>query len=461
CEIAMPWFNALVAASVTSELVIAGDSILILVLMSVLIGLGAGLYPAVTVARLSPQDALSGEIIKGVSSARYRSGLIVLQFSISIGLIIAAGIVNTQINYALSKSLGFDPENVVTIELPVPAWSAYNSLRAELRNVPGVIAVSGGSTLPTRDLSDGDAIVPPGGDSNQPLLVRTVMVEDDYFSTLGMPIVAGRALDDDYPSDFMGMYSPTNTDRVGGVVLNETAARRAGYLNPEDAIGEHFRQEGQFTGINFTSDYTVVGVVQDAHFGSIRQEIASISFIQADSPNVMMIRISAENQSQTLAAIDLVMQTLLADVQFAREFLSANYSAFYSGEERTFTLFIVLSVLAIGIACLGLYAVTAFIAERRTREISIRKVLGASVQNLVSLLTWDFSRLVLVANVVAWPLAWLAMQQWLSNFAYRADVSMLIFLFAGLVTFAMAVITTMQRAWIAAQANPVNSLRAE
>lgn len=461
CEILMPGFNTMVAASITTELVIAGDSILILIALAVVIGLGAGLYPAVAVARISPQDALKGEIIKGVSSAKYRSGLIILQFAISIGLIIAAGIVNTQINYALSKSLGFDPDNVITVELPPPARSGYDAMRSDLRNIPGVVAVSAGSTLPTHDLSDGDAMFAPGGDPTQPLLVRTVLVEDDYFSTLNMPMVAGRALDDDYPSDFMGTYSITNINRDGGVVLNETAAQQAGFATPEAAIGAQFRQDGIFNGINFTSVYTVVGVVQDAHFGSIRQPIASISFIQADSPGVLMIRLSDTNQAQTLAGVDRVLEEHMPGMRFGREFLSESYSAFYTGEERTFTLFIVLSTLAVGIACLGLYAVTAFIAERRTREISIRKVLGATVRNLISLLTWDFSKLVLVANIVAWPLAYLAMQQWLSNFAYRADVSILVFLVAGLVTFMMALVTTLQRAWVAAMANPVNSLRAE
>lgn len=462
CDMLMPWFNSLVAGNVAAGSVYTVANILLLLCMSIVLGVLAGIYPVVTMTRVSPSDALRGRIMKGVSASRFRSGLIVMQFSISIGLIIASGIVSTQINYAMSKSLGFDASNVVTVTLRnQQARSAFETMRNELLGMPGVASVSAGSIIPTQDLSDGNGLVIEGGDPSNPLLTRTVAVNDDYFSTLGMELIAGRALDTDYGSDLMGDFGPDNTSIEGGLMLNEAAVRAGGWSSPEDAIGARLYQEGEFKGMAFRMDATVVGVVRDAHYQSIRTPIQSVSYTLGGMSNVMLIKLIGENTSETLAAIDRVWQRNVSETPIERSFLADNYTAFYAGENRTFILFIGLTAVAMLIACFGLYAVASFIAERRAHEISIRKVLGATVRALASMLAWDFSRLVILANLIAWPLAWFAMQQWLSNFAYRTDISIAIFFFAGVATFVMALATTFQRAYSVAVANPIKSLRCE
>ncbi len=461
CLAFMPYFNTMVAASVETVAIFSGEVILGLIVTAVTVGLLAGLYPASTLARLSPVHALKGEIVKGVSSNRFRSGLIVTQFSISIGLIIAAGIVNSQINYALSNGLGFNPVNVVTVELPdSTARNAYPTMRNELENLPGVLSISVANIIPGRDLSNGTGFSQVNG-QEQTFGVRNVVVGDDYFDTLGMEMLAGRALDDDFATDFLGFFSDTNVDRVGSIVLNETAARQAGFSNPNDALGAELYSGGEFRGVFYTTNATVVGVVADAQFGSIRAEVPAIGFTMEEARSVMLIKIASENQVETLNAIDGIWDSNVIEMPIQREFLSDSYQVFYAGEQRTFTLFTAMSVLAVIIACVGLYAVTNYIAERRTKEMSIRKVLGASVTNLATLLSWDISKFVLIANVVAWPLAWYAMQQWLANFAFQTDVGIGIFLLAGVSTFMLALATTFQRIYGVANANPANALRTE
>ncbi|MEQ8953672.1 MAG: FtsX-like permease family protein, partial [Gammaproteobacteria bacterium] len=461
CVAFMPWFNSMVAASIDSGIIFTPGGILSLVIAAIAVGLLAGLYPATSIARLSPSNAMRGQVVKGVSASRFRSMLIITQFAISIGLIVSAGVINSQINFALSSGLGFDPTNVVTVELPnAQSRDAYDAMRSELLGEPGVLSVAVGDIIPGRDLSNGTGFSQVNGVEHQ-FGVRTVTVDDEYFETLGMEFIAGRPLNPDIPTDALGDFSPTAPDRVGAMVVNETAARAAGFSNPADAVGAEVFAGGEFRGVYYTTTGTIVGVIRDVAFGSIRAESASIAFAFGDFRQVMMVRIANDNQAATLAAIDRAWQQNINELPIQRNFLSDSYQVFYAGEQRTFLLFMVLTVIAIGIACLGLYAVTSYIAERRTKEISIRKVLGATVQSLATLLAWDFSKLVLLANVIAWPIAWWGMQRWLSNFAFQTDIGFGIFLLAGVATFAMALATTFQRAWVVATRNPVESLRAE
>ncbi len=462
CELLLPMFSTMVAASMGTDTFLTAGNVGLLVVLALVVGLLAGAYPAMSASRLNSSAALRGEIIRGVSKHRFRSLLIVAQFSISIGLIIASGIVNTQINFAMQKSLGFDPGNVVTVELPnSESRRAYQVMRDQLLQEPGVLSVSAGSVIPTRDLSDGTSMVRENHEPRTELVARMVMVGEDYFSTLGMEFVGGRALTETVPTDSTNSFSATVTTRSGGIVINETAARVAGFDNPADAVGATFFSEGMFQGQMYRSDAHVVGVVRDAHFQSVRSEIVPLIYMMLNSRNVMIVKLSEANQSESLAAIDRIWREQIPEFPIQRGFLADNYTAFYAGENRTFTLFIGLSLTAMTIACLGLYALASFNAERRTKEISIRKVLGATVASIAGLLAWDFSRLLIIANLVAWPLAWWSMQQWLQNFAYRTDINIMIFLFAGVATFLIALATTFQRAYSVATRNPVQSLRTE
>ncbi|MCG8414411.1 MAG: FtsX-like permease family protein, partial [Pseudomonadales bacterium] len=463
CELFMPLFNTMVASTGEAESFFTPFNVSVLLVTALAVGLVAGAYPSITAARLSPSNVLRGDVVNNSAVGRFRSGLIVAQFSISIGLIVAAGIVNTQIEYAMNKSLGFDPDNIITVELPnTESRSAYPVLRDQLLQLSGVEAVSAGSVIPTRDLSDGRGWVVEGGDPSNAIPTRWIRVDDDYFETLGMEFIAGRPLSDDFPSDRTIPWSQTVTSNSGGIVLNETAFRLGGWASPAGAIGDRFITEFEFNGTELRNEATVVGIVADAHFESVRTDMAPLSFtLEANGMNVMMVKISGEDQVNVLEQVDRIWRQQIPEYPIQRAFLSESYRAFYAGENRTFGLFVSLSAVAVAIACLGLYSLASFIAERRTKEISIRKVLGATVRSIAGMLAWDFSKLVVVANVIAWPLAWWSMQQWLSNFAYRTEVNLMIFLLAGLATFVLAMITTFQKTYNVASVNPVVALKTE
>ncbi len=461
-EFLLPLFRATVAGSMESDTFFTLSNVSFLAAMAMGVGVLAGAYPALTAARMAPNLALKGEMVKGRSRQHFRSALIVAQFSISIGLIIASGVVNMQIDYAMQKSLGFDPQNVLTIELRNnQVRGAYDLLRDRLLIESGIVSVSAGSVIPTRDLSDGTALVLAGANPDEPKPNRMVFVSEDYFTTLGMHFLAGRALSDDFATDRGLGFSATNRTQSGGAVLNATAARAFGFADPAAAVGANLYSEGMFQNELYRSNFNVVGVVDDAHFQSVRSDIAPIIYLLQDARNVIVIKLADSANASVLSAVDRIWQEQIPEYPIQRAFLSDSYSAFYSGENRTFVLFIGLSAVAILIACLGLYALASFVVERRTKEISIRKVLGATVAGIARLLAWDFSRLVLLANLVAWPLAWWAMQQWLANFAYRTDIHIAIFLFAGAATFLLAMLTTFQRAYSVATTNPVVALRSE
>lgn len=460
CELLLPYFSSVVAIPLSASALIDVSNLVWFLLLTILVAIVSGAYPAFFIARQSPVIALKGEVSKGVSNSKFRAGLVVLQFSISIALIISCGVVNNQINFALSKSLGFNPDNVITVDLRnSQARQAYQSMRDQLLGEATISSVSAGSILPTQSLSDGSAFSKVDGEGEADLATRRVSTSDGYFEALGMDMVAGRALSEDFPTDAMPDFSVENPVVNGAVVFNETAAALAGWENAQDAIGQQLFSEFAFSGETIRMNYTVVGVVNDAHYGSVRTEIGPVSYTLDDFQNYMIIKTTPGNIEDTLTVIDRVWQQNVADFPIRRAFLDESYSAFYAGENRIFVLFMGFAAIAVLIACLGLYGLASFMAERRSKEISIRKVLGATVQSIAGLLAWDFSRLVILANVIAWPVAWWLMQDWLASFAYRTEINLAIFLLAGLATFALAMGTTFQRAYSVAVANPINTLR--
>jgi len=455
-----PLFETIVAAPLSAAVLF--NPVIILLLLTLVVALVSGAYPSLIIARLSPVLALQGEVVKGVRSSKFRAGLVVVQFSISIGLIISCAVVNSQINYALNKSLGFNPENIVVVNLQnSQARAAYPSMKTQLLSLSEVAGVSAGSIIPTQSLSDGSAFIRVDDNDASVLSTRRVSVSDDYFETLGMGFVAGRPLSDDFGADEMPQINTEISEVSGGVVFNETAVRAAGWDNPADAIGEQLFSEFNIGGTAIRMNYTVVGVVNDAHYGSVRTGIGPVSYTLDRFRNAMIIKLSDNSTDRVLADIDRIWLDNVAQFPIRRSLLDESYSPFYAGENRMFILFTGFAAIAVLIACLGLYGLASFMAERRTKEISIRKVLGATVEGIAGLLAWDFSKLVIVANLIAWPVTWWLMRDWLASFAYRTDIGFLVFFLAGLATFIMALLTTFQRAYSVAVSNPVDALRTE
>jgi len=462
-ELLLPWFGTMVGVALPALALLKPAFLGLLVVITIVLGMAAGLYPAWVAARLPTAAALRGELLKGKGSARFRAILIVLQFTCSIGLIIGSVVVRNQLDYALSKPIGYDPDNVLIVELPnARARAAYPTLQSELQQQAGVAVVAAGTTAPTRSLPDGFALVPAGDDPGRPLAVRGVTVSEGYFEALGMQLLAGRTFNLDYPSDRKPPLSAQQPTARGGIILNATAARQAGWEDPRQALGQTFSENIVQQGEQLRNDYTVVGVVGDTHFGSIRRTVEPVAYIWNERffPNVLLLKVGG-NSMATLDALEQLWTQQLPQSPLRYRFMSDSYAGLYASESRTFALFIALATLAILVACSGLYGLAAWNTERRVKEIGVRKVMGSGVLRIVLLLTNDFSRMVLLANLIAWPLAWFGMSRWLANFAYRIDLTPLIFIGSGALALCIAWVTVGGIAAKAASAKPVLALRYE
>lgn len=461
-EMFVPFFGSMLGVPLAASQIYTPGYLSGLLLLTVLVGILSGLYPALFVSGILPAKAIRGRVFEGVGSAKLRAGLVILQFSIAIGLMSATGIVNSQIDFALNKPLGYDPKDVIVVRLNnSEARDAFLTMRDQLNASPLIERVTGGSMVPTMDLSDGSTYLKEGEGPNFQIVTRRVGVNDGYFDTLGMNMAAGRALSEDFSADLLPPISPEQTVVSGGLVLNETAARQAGWINPADAIGEQVYSAFSFGGNDYRMNFNIVGVVEDMHFSSVRSEPAALSFLMGNGGNVMAIKAADGALEQATALVDQIWCQHVTSYPIRRTFLEEDYASFYAVEGRVFRMFIGFAGIAAMIACIGLYGLASFIADRRTKEIGIRKVLGASILNIVTMLSWELSKLVIIANVIAWPVAWLLMNDWLTGFSYRIDMSVTPYLIAGVVAFILAYATTSSRAWAAARINPIYSLKSE
>ncbi len=458
----LPLFASLMAAPLALGSVATLPMAVTALLVATAVAVLAGVYPAWQASRSNPSPGLRGEAVSGLSNTKLRSGLVTLQFAVAAGLVISCGVISQQIDYAISKSLGFDPENTVIVALPNgAARAAYPSLRSQLLGLAAVQSVSASSIVPTQSLSDGSSFTRADSNRLESFLTRRVSVSEDYFTALAMDIVAGRPLSENYATDPMPTIGPQNLEVSGGVIFNETAARLAGWQDPEDAIGAGLYSEFSFGGNDYRMNYTVVGVVNDAHFGSVRTAIPPVSFTLDQNRRTMIVRVRDRSVPQALVDIDRIWTANLPEIPIRRSLLADSYTAFYAGEMRALTLVVAFSTLSALIACLGLYGLACYTVDTRRKELGIRKVLGATSRALVGMITWQFSRLVLLANLLAWPVAWWLMQNWLRNFAYRQEFDSLLFVYAAVITLTLAIATTGWRVYRAASANPVESLRTE
>jgi len=461
-EVGLPFFGNLVGTSLPVDTVFSAEILAILGLSTLLVTGLAGIYPSLIAARLIPALALQGEVSKNVGPAKVRTGLVLVQFSMATGLIIASSIIGNQINFAFSKPMGFDATGVVSVRTSTSiARQSYPAMKQQLEQHPAIQAVSYANIVPSQDLFNGWGFSIDPDDPESNLSTRSINMGFDAFELLGMEMVAGRSFTEAFPNDEAPQLSPELTFATAGLILNETAAKAGGWQNPEDAIGKILVSTYSRGGVDYRYDYTVVGVVKDAHYRSIRSPIGPLSYMLRNGSRQMIIKIDPAREREALAAIDSTWQQLVPGTPIRRSVIADDYAAFYSSENRVFRLIIGFAAIAVAIACIGLYGLTAYMVERRVKEVGIRKVLGATVAQIVTLLSWDYTKLVIVASVVVWPFVWWLMLDWLSGFAYRADLEVSLFAIASLATLLLAAITTSLRTMAAARANPIHALRQE
>jgi len=444
-ELALPFFRSL--SGVELNINYSGNPWLIpsLIGLAVFVGLIAGSYPAFFLSSFQPVRVLKGLFKSGTGNSRFRSILVITQFAISVSLIVGTIIVFNQLNYMKNKRLGFQKEQVIVI--PISDKSTLDSLRsirAELSRHNGIRSVAAASHVPGQTTYY-NPFIPEGFSLGEMQYMGQLYIDHEFIPTMGIEMAAGRNFSADLQTDFQQ-----------SCIINETAAKKFGWDNPVGKTIHELRQSGKKEG------RTVIGVVKDFHFESLHKQISPL-FIGYTSHaiNSLSIRITSENIPKTITFLKDKIGQFDPHRPFEYAFLDESFDAQYRAEERLGRVFSYFSILAIFIACLGLFGLASFTAEQRTKEIGIRKVLGASVSGIVVLLSKEFTKWILIANAIAWPIAYFALNEWLQSFAYRTNITVITFIFAAAISFMIALLTVTYQALKAATANPVKSLRYE
>lgn len=443
----LPAFNALAERNLTLNKPGLVGGFFILALFT---GLLAGVYPAFYLSSFRPVEVLKGRFVNSLSVASLRKGLVVFQFVISAGLILASLVIQHQMDYLQSKDLGFQKEQQIILPLQSrAAAAAYESLRDEFRRDSRIESVGASIYYPgIVNLSD-MSLFREGQVVDQSIITRMNWVDDGFLPTLGVEVVAGRQFSPEFPAD-----------TAYRIILNETAVRKIGFSSPQAAID----QKVQFFWQDTTYRFDIIGVVKDFHFENLHQSIEPYGFLlngAISGHQYLMARAASENLPELLGAMEQVWKRHVAGEPFEYAFLDEDFQKTYKEDRQMATLIGSFTGIAILISCLGLFGLATFAAEQRTKEIGIRKVLGASVTGITSLLAKDFLKLVFIAILIACPLAWWLMQKWLDNFAYRIEVEWWMFALAGLTALVIAFLTVSFQSIRAALSNPVKSLRSE
>ena len=443
-KIALPAFSGFVNRELKLGFFDSWQVWLGLFIMALLVGVAAGSYPAFFLSSFRPALVLKGTQGPSGHGSRFRTILVVAQFAISTILIISVTVVYKQLQFSRSKRLGFNQEQIVVLPTSSQIRSQYETIRTRLLAHPGIVNVAASRRVPSGRLLDSGGARLISGTSSEPINFRIAFVTTsyDFIPTYEMELVAGR--------DFSREFS---TDTSQAFILNETAVRKIGW-SPEEAINQDF-QYGRRKG-------RIIGIVKDFHFESLHQEISPMVFyIERGDYRRISVRLSPENIPQTMAFLQKEWRQYRPNYPFDYFFIDENFDDLYRSEEKLGQVFGAFALLAIFIACLGLFGLASFTAEKRTKEIGIRKVLGAPVSGIIFLLSQQFAKWVFVANAIAWPLAYFAMQRWLQNFAYRTQLGLWIFLGAAGVSLIITLLTVSFQSVKAALADPVNSLRYE
>ena len=446
-----PIFNDISGKDFSLNSLLSANAILLLIAFTCITGLLAGIYPAFVLSSFSPIEVLRGKFKSGKQGRFLRSGLVVFQFAISVILIICTLIVNRQMDYMTSERLGFNKEQTVIIERTDLLGENTRAFKNELRNVKGVTNVSSASALPGQENYFGVSWA-KFESRNETMTGRGIIADNEYGETLDLELVEGRFFSKDFPTDSLA------------VVLNEKAVAE---LELENPIGKRVVTNSGFLNAQDGSSYTyiVIGVVKDFHYQSLHEPITPLVFTNASRFNNVMgltaVHVEGNSFDNALNGIETIWKKFIQDKPLTFQFLDQTIENQYQVERTSRKVFTFFSFITIFIACIGLLGLAAYTTRQRVHEIGIRKVLGASVGNIVSMLSKDFVKLVFVSTLIAIPIAWYAMNQWLQSFTYRISSSWDLFVIAAAIALVTAFLTISVQAIKAAISNPVKSLRTE
>lgn len=446
----LPVFNEISGKSLDFNELFKPEIILAFIVLALVTGLLAGSYPAFYLSVFNPLDVIKGKFINSVSATTLRKGLVVVQFVISTGLVVATLVIQTQMKYMREQPLGFTKDQQLVIPLRTDAAKhAYTALRNEFLQNSQVEGASGTSYYPGI-LNPSDMSLYPSNQSiNEAKLVKTNWVAPDFMKTMGFEMVAGRMLSADFPGD-------TNYK----MVVNEATLRKMD-IPVDKAIGSKLNFDSNSEGV--THALEIVGVVKDFHFADLHQAIEPYAlFLNMKSDfNYIVTHVNSRDVGKVLPFIESKWKSLVPDEPFTYTFLDQDFQNNYAADARTSRIVNSFTIISIVISCLSLFGLAAFAAQQRIKEIGVRKVLGASVTSIVALLSGDFVKLVIVSIVIATPLTWYVMDKWLQGFAYKISIQWWMFVLAGALAVVIAIITVSTQAIKAAITNPVKSLKSE
>lgn len=431
---------------------------------SATVGVLAGLYPALHLSAKSPSKSLSGGHSSSPKVAKFRLGLVFVQYTVSIILVIAASHFYLQTRFATTVDLGFSDEGVVSY------WglsgaadaSAQKSMLERVRKIPGVTSATRMAQVPGGGSQNGVSLQPMGNDSsNGNVSLQAVAADDAFDQTMGMTLVAGRSFGEGRAVDILlsnDNGEPIVTGSPASIVINEMAVGAMGFSSAEDAIGNRYRMQDY---LRNPVDIEIIGVLKNANFQSIHSEMVPMLFVNADVFfNGLVVKLDGTNQSAT-AAIDAIWPQYIPDVAVYKTYLVDELANQYALEERQTQIFGAFAALAVVIAFLGIFGLAAFNVERRVKEVGVRKVFGATVFDIVRLFIWQFSKPVMWAILCAWPIAGILINNWLQSYAYRIDLVPLVFISAGVAVLSIAWVTIAGHAASAARLSPILALRHE
>lgn len=423
-----------------------------LALLSLFVGIISGAYPAVFLSSFRPVDVLKGEFKMGSQiGVILRKGLVIFQFTLSIIFIIGVLVIVHQLNYIKNKDLGFEKENIMQISIFKDSKLCERGelIKRELGQHPNVLDVIVSTGAPGFYNGYPIQCVPEGVPEDMPVQLNIIQVGEDFFDFFKIEFVAGRAFKKEITSD-----------KDSAIILNETAAKSLDWTLP---VGKQIRSSRFMSREQESDSAVVIGVVKDFHNGSLHEEIKPTVYkYWPDRQGEILLRIRSENVEETLAFLEKKWRELPTHLILNYNFIEDSLeNRIYQQDKRVGKVFVFAAILAIVLACLGLFSLASFTSERRIKEIGVRKVLGASVFNIILLLNKDFSLLVLIANLLSWPIAYYVMHRWLQDFAYRVGIDWWLFIIASIITFVITVLTISYHSIKAATANPIESLRYE
>lgn len=443
----LPWLNQFTGKALSMNIVANWQLFVGVIVFAFLVGLLAGIYPAFVISGFKPVAVLKGQKGSGKGKAGIRKVLVVTQFGISIVLLIATAITFEQLSYLNNRNLGYDRNQVVTLTYFGLLAQNYDAFYNEMLKSSSVKNIGRSSRIPTGRLLDsqggtrtlqGDSLVASD------VSLKYVGVDDQFFDTYGVELAAGRNFSKAIPTDDSAVF-----------IINEAAARAVGWKTNEEGINTDF----EYGGVRGK----LIGIVKDFHFESLHQRVVPMVFLpQAQTgANFVAVKISGERMTEGIAHLEQIWRNTLPGRPFEYQFLDERYRRLYEAEQKEGSLFTIFSGMAIFIACLGLFGLATFNTMQRVKEIGIRKVLGASVPSILRLLSMEIIILIVVANAIAWPIAWIFMNKWLDSFAYHVDMNVLVYLLSAVAAIVLALITVSAQTIKAAMTNPAHTLRYE